>query len=166
MLIKRATINDITSLKSIINSPILITGNNALQNEETAENMWWLSVDPDAAKAISINDLVEFVNSLIQKKTQQIMEAGVIHSVLFYMWFDEMAAQLRFNIISDLGKKFPFDCRVEILDSPELILEDFLASHYHAGIPWDELEELNDDSDEDEGEPFILRVFVKQLQEK
>jgi hypothetical protein len=128
---------DVVDLKFIIDSPILITGNSSLQNEETAINMWSLSIDPDSIKIITINDFVGFVSSLLSKRTQQIVDAGVTHPDIFYMWFDEMADQLRFNIISYFGQKLPFGCQLEIVDSPQSILEDFLTSRYHAGIPWD-----------------------------
>jgi hypothetical protein len=154
---------DVADLKQIIDNPIFITGNSSLQDQEIARNMWCLSIDPDVIKTIAVNDLVDFVSSLLNKRTQQIIDAGVIHPAIFYMWFDEMAAQLRFNIISDFGKKLPFGCQLDIVDSPQPILEDFLASHYHADIPWSELEELHDDLDEDDEKSFISRVFVRQL---
>ena len=155
-------IRTVADFDVILDNSILITGDNTLQAEEIAENMWAILFDHHAIETISVRDLMDFVFFLLKKRKQQVSQIGVTNPVVFYMWFDEMAAQLRFNIISAFNSKLPFGCQLELVYSPESILEDFLASHYHQGIPWDEFEELDDDSDEDE-QPFILKVYVAYL---
>lgn len=168
MSINCIIIRDIADLKIVIDSPILITGDSRLQNEETTVNMWALSIDFCVTKIILVNDLADFVFSLLQKRSQQIAKQGVYHSAIFYMWFDEMAAQLRFNIVSDINQKLPFECQLEVVNSLQPILEEFLTSHYHAGIAWNELEQVekNSDDDNEDDELFILKLFVAYIHPK
>jgi hypothetical protein len=161
--IKYITIDNVSDLKIILDSPISISCDIVQQEEETLINMWALSIDPEATKAILIKDLTDFVSSLFKARTQQVEQLDVSCPVVFYMWFDEMAAQLRFNIISDFGKALPFTCELEFVNSPQAILEEFLASHLHAGISWNEFEELGQELDDEDEKPFILKVFVERL---
>ncbi|AOZ90756.1 hypothetical protein [Paenibacillus crassostreae] len=46
--------------------------------------------------------------------------------MIFYLWFDWMASQLRFNLISNVNEHLPFQCEIEILDSMEEIINEFL----------------------------------------
>ncbi|WP_460014446.1 hypothetical protein [Lysinibacillus sp. CTST325] len=82
--------------------------------------------------------------------------------MLFYVWFDRQAAQLRFNLILDYDFKLPFGCEIEIIDNLERIIEEFLSFPYHDGFPFEEV------SDEDEGiekeqSSNILKVFLYKI---
>jgi len=163
MCINMLTIHDIDDLNIILDSSFLITGDRARQNEEIAENMWVISINEEDREKILPNQLVDFLFVLINKRIDQMSKGGTIYPVVFYMWFDEMAAQLRLNMISDFGKQLPFGCNIEIIDSPEPIIKDFLASDYHQGISWDELSEMDDVVDEDDNLLFVLKVFVARI---
>lgn len=168
MFITTTVINDVSDLNYIINAPLniplAITVDKRFNNNEIRKNMWILSLDLAVIDKISIQDFINFVSKFLAKKRQEITQKDITSPVVFYMWFDAMAAQLRFNIISNVDRKIslPFGCTVEVVDSPEPIIEDFLTSHYHDGIPWGELEEVDDDSDEDE-QPFVLKVYVAHI---
>lgn len=43
-----------------------------------------------------------------------------------YFWFDEMTLQLCFNILSGKNRKLPFSCKINVVDSPYPILNQFL----------------------------------------
>lgn len=159
MFIKNIIIHNIADLNEVINSPIFIGCESNLQNKETEENMWILSLDPQAIKNVAKKDLENFASCLLKKRKEQLLEQNIVCPVIFYMWFDEMAAQLRFNMISDFNKKLPFGCSIEIVNSPQIILEEFVQSHYHEGISWNEFNQGEDDSDGND-DPFTLKVFV------
>jgi len=166
MFITTTVINDISDLNFVINAPLKVpliaVEDKTSNNNAIIKNMWVLSFSLTAINEIHAQDLIKFVAKFLEKKRQEITQKGIASPIVFYMWFDEMAAQLRFNTIIAFNKKLPFGCKVDIVDSPEPIIQDFLASHYHDGIPWSELEESEDDLDEDE-EPFILKVFVVHI---
>ena len=152
-------INNKNDFQLIINSPIFIDKQFALRQEEINTNMWALSIAPLELKKMSLLIMEQFVQDLILRRKQQVKDAHINHSVLFYMWFDKMASQLRFNIISDHNKKLPFGCNLHIVDSVELILEEFLNAERY--ISWNELSVCEED--EEDEEEYILDVFVQQL---
>jgi hypothetical protein len=162
MSIKHLTISNASDFKTIIESPIFIGCNKTLQKQETLVNMWALSIDPDILHTLSINNFIEFIDTLLKKRILQLSQLKASCPVVFYLWFDEIAAQLRFNIISNFNVNLPFECSVEIVDSALPILKDFLESHYHEGISWSELEESNNDIHDDD-ELFSLKVFTLQI---
>ena len=157
------TIKNLNNFQQIIESPVFIGCDEALLNMEISTNMWAISIAPKILKNISLDYLSEFTKNLLHKKIQQISQLSVPCPVIFYMWFDEMASQLRFNIISESNKKLPFSCKLNIINSPNQVLIDFLKSQHNPVIPWSDLEEVTNDSEELDEIPFILNVFVIQL---
>lgn len=151
------------AFEKIIESPIFIACDKELLDEEISTNMWALSFDETTIKHVSEDKLLEFINNFLNRKKQQLSELNVSCSAIFYMWFDEMACQLRFNLISGLNKRLPFGCQLNIVDSPNSILTHFLESQCNQEIAWNELEEINDDYDNAKENTFILNVFVKKI---
>lgn len=162
MSINFITIKNIDNFKQIIESSIFIGCNNMTLDREISTNMWALSISSKILKNISLDNLLEFIKTLLYNRNRQISQFSC--SAIFYMWFDEMASQLRFNIISDFHKKLPFSCKLNILDSPTCILKAFLESQKNPVIPWKDLEKITDSSDDIDDEiSFVLDVFVVKL---
>jgi len=155
-------IHQISDFKVIMDSFVLITGSVVSKDKETDVNMWCLSFDKNALEEFSKGKLVELVAALVDKKKRQIAEMYNSSPATFYMWFDEMAAQLRFNIVSGHNVQLPFGCSVEIVDCIEPIVQELMASHYHEGISWSELELFEDEPEEDD-EPYVLKVYVQSI---
>jgi len=156
-------VTNIRNLKEIIESPLFIGYDKKLLDKEISTNMWAISFDNKIVKETSIDTLLEFIDNLVNKKKQQLSVLNICCPVIFYMWFDEMAAQLRFNIISGSAKSLPFGCQLNIINSPNSILIAFLQSQQNPEISWNELEEITDDFDDIEEKKFILDVFIAQL---
>ncbi|WP_210190653.1 hypothetical protein [Paenibacillus uliginis] len=79
--------------------------------------------------------------------------------MIFYLWFDQLACQIRFNLISVLHKKLPFQCDVEIVEHMDDIILTFLNSPFHDGIP---IEGYNDNIEE-EFKPYILKGLSNNI---
>lgn len=170
MSINYSAITNVNDLEEIIESPIFIAcGKNSL-DKEISTNMWAISFDNAIIKQITIDKLLQFTDNLLNQRKQQLSALNVYCGVIFYMWFDEMASQLRFSMISGLNKTLPFGCQLNIVDSRNTILAQFLQSQHNSEIGWDELKEIinqTDEHDDDDPEkPFILDVFVKILNHK
>jgi len=163
MSINYLLVNDVRDFEEIIESPIFIGCDKKLLDKEISHNMWVISFDNKIIKSVSIDTLLEFIQKLLNKRKQQLSELNIFCPVIFYMWFDEMASQLRFNIISYFNEKLPFGCTTNIINSPNPILQAFLASQENPEISWNEFEEIIDDTDDIEEKTFILDIFVKQL---
>ena len=155
--------NVVCDFDEIIGNPIFIGCDPELLEREISTNMWAISLDDTPIKHISIDTLSQFIDNFVDKKQQQLAELNISCSVIFYLWFDEMAAQLRFNIISYFNGKLPFGCNLNIIDSPQPILKAFLHSQQNPEISWDDLQEIMDDFDEIEEKTFVLDVFIQEL---
>jgi len=152
-------ITKLSDLQTVINSPIYLSGDKNLQSLETEKNMWALLFEPSLIKQLAVHDLITFFSMLIAKKEAQVLKQDSVDAATFYLWFDEMAAQLRFNIISGCNGSLPFDCDIQFVDNAQ-ILGDFLHSKHHEGISWNELETLDEtDQADDEKESYVLKVF-------
>lgn len=163
MSINYLEISNMQDFEKIIERPIFIACNKELLDREISTNMWAISFGNTAITHIPIDKLLNFIDRFLVKKRQQLLDLNISCDAIFYMWFDEMACQLRFNLISDVHKKLPFGCQLNIVDSPHSILTHFLQSQCNQEILWDELEEINDGYDNAK-DIFILNVFVKKLE--
>ena len=46
---------------------------------------------------------------------------------MFYVWYDEMSSQLKFNVINSKHEKLPFNCNYIFVNSIEEIFNNFLS---------------------------------------
>lgn len=119
--------------------------------------MWCITLEQNLATEISTHEYVDFFKKVIRNRQDQIKNSNQEHRMIFYLWFDRMASQLRFNLISDVHEKLPFQCDFEILDNIDSIIEEFLNYPFLNGLP---IEEYPDGSEE---KPYVLRVYRTDL---
>lgn len=98
----------------------------------------------------------KFINKIISQRQKQINDSSSNRGMYFYLWFDWIASQLRFNLISDTNEKLPFNCKLQFVEDPLDIINDFINSPFHNGIP---IEGIDDKSEE---EP-ALKIFKVHL---
>lgn len=145
------------NLEDIITDPIFIGSSKEDLNEEISHNMWRISLGQELASQINTNEFVDFFNRVIDNRQNQLRSLNGKQGMIFYLWFDWMAIQLRFNLISSIHQKLPFGCELELLDSMEPIIEEFLAYPFLNGLP---IEGYSDGSEE---KPYVLKVYIKKL---
>ena len=149
-------------LEEIVTDSIFVGSSETDLQKEIDTNMWRISISEDIAKQITYYDLIEFLSKVIKNRQDQIdNNTNINHGMFFYLWFDLMASQLRFNLISDVNEKLPFSCKIRILNDPKEIIDDFLGSPFHNGLP---IEGYNHETEEKEFELKIYRIhLLKQL---
>ncbi|WCM59862.1 hypothetical protein [Paenibacillus polymyxa] len=140
-------------LENIITDTIFIGSSEYDLDEESANNMWCISSNIELKKALTLKDYRDFFNRVIQNRRDQIIGSTLNHGMIFYLWFDQLACQLRFNLISDLHKKLPFQCDLEIIEHMDDMILAFLNSPFHEGLP------IEGYYDNIEKKPFILKVY-------
>jgi hypothetical protein len=145
------------NLEDIITDPIFIGSSKEDLDEEISNNMWRISLEQELASKISINDFVVFFNKVIANRQSQIKTSNKQHGMIYYLWFDWMASQLRFNLISTVHEKLPFQCELELLESIEPIINNFLHYPYLNGLP------IEGNFDGSEEKPYILKVYRTEL---
>ena len=101
---------------------------------------------------------------------QQLQQSDVDINLLYYLWFDEQAGQLRFNFINSNHDKLPFRCKLVFVDSEKEIIDDFLNSNYLDGIPWSEFKVVDKTKqenvaavEEENLETFTLKVYKQMI---
>lgn len=143
-------------LEEIVTDPIFI-GN---LNEEIENNTWSISISNELAVEIMVDDFKIFFDRVVANRKKQV-ENSNSPKMLFYVWFDWMAVQLRFSVISDDNAKLPFAGEVEITENLELIIEDFLRFPYHDEIVLEEVQvDESEINEEDEAKKKLLKVFL------
>ncbi len=152
-------ITKLSQLTLIEESPILLTGQYTLEEEETSSNMWTISFGKKLGSIVTPEIIKKFISSVIKNRQLQVSHLNT--SATFYLWHDIQTAELRFNLISGTHSKLPFNCIVELEASFDPIVDAFIRSINDSYIPWDELELLTpeDLNDEEEETPYILKVF-------
>jgi hypothetical protein len=128
-------------------------------NQEIANNTWSISVSNELGTQLSVKDFINFFGEVISNRRKQIKISK--KSMLFYVWFDWQAAQLKFNLISDYDSKLPFSCEIETIDNFEAIIEEFLSFPYHNGFPVEVISDEDEGIEEESNNP--LKVFLCKI---
>jgi hypothetical protein len=126
-------------LSSQISEPIYLTDNTGDVNEEIKNNCWFLSTPSDIIAQSTTTDFLEFIQKVKDNYKSQLDNSHLNIDLIFYLWFDEMAGQLRFNFINSNHSRLPFSCKLKYTDTPKEIVDQYMKSKNHEGIPWDEL---------------------------
>lgn len=105
-------------------------------NAEALANLWGFTLTQAQANQATVDDVVAFVRSLESVRSRQIFERfGTSHPMVMYLWFDELAAQLRLSLVSEGHGKLPFGVPLNVVHDPTIVAHAFLASGEHDGIP-------------------------------
>ncbi|MBD7943959.1 hypothetical protein H9650_07480 [Psychrobacillus sp. Sa2BUA9] len=127
-------------------------------DQEISNNTWSISVSNEMNIKLSVKDFKDFFREVISNRSKQIKMSN--KGMLFYVWFDWQAAQLRFNLISDYDSKLPFSCEIETIDNLEPVIEEFLSFPYHDGFPVEDIRE-EDEGVEENNNP--LKIFLCKI---
>jgi hypothetical protein len=153
------TISNLGQLNVIFNDVLCLSGK---QSEEIYHNMWCISLEDNLLESITLEQLKSFVDKLIGNRELQLKDSNCSRGVVFYMWFDQQALQLRFNIITGDVNLLPFGCKIQLHTTCESILSNFLNTVKDFSQHGDQIEFFSCEDEEDEKE-YVLDVFVKSL---
>ena len=149
---------------------LFLTNITDLISEEVKHNCILISISSDDAKQTTTTDFVSFMNRVKANRKQQLQQSDVDINLIYYLWFDEQAGQLRFNFINSNHDKLPFGCKLVFVDSEKEIIDDFLNSNYLDGIPWSEFKVVDKAKqenvaavEEDNLEIFTLKVYKQMI---
>lgn len=157
-------IKKLKDLDKIIADDIYISGQKLLISEEVYNNMWAIDFSPRLKKKCTIQDLNNFLDRLIKRRTEQIFQLDIKVSAKFYIWFDEQAYQIRFNLISGIHKDLPFGCTQNIIDQPDSIFQRFLTdSIENMVIEYLEPGQLDETDEEIDPKDYILDIYYVEL---
>lgn len=129
------------SLNLLEQLPLFLTENINRLSEEIQANCTQLSIP--AGLQIDTLEIIEFLNKVKLNRQAQLQNSSLKINLIYYLWHDEQAGQLRFNFINAAHQTLPFGCAVSLIKSEEEVVADFLSSNYLQGIPWEELTDIS-----------------------
>lgn len=126
---------------------------------EPNANLCTISLSRTQADALTPADVVSFLHQAADAYDVHRRQSNSPNSgMAFYTWFDEMAGQLRFSVVSALP--LPFGCQTRTTAEPLVIAQQLLACSQLDGIPFSSLKPDNNSSDV---QPHMLDVYVIHL---
>lgn len=155
------TITSKVDLLEVVAAPIVITNNIEV---ETDCNMWTIGISGSLIDELSLKDLEDFISKLIKNRANQLRVLGINQAVIFYLWFDAQALQLRFNLISSINKPLPFGCKLIYLKTCIPILQDFITTTKKVMLQEEQVEYISREDDNDDEDDFVLNVYVTGLE--
>lgn len=99
-----------------------------------AENLWSVAIPSERAE-IGEEELMRFLREAQRVRLSQAIAMGA-GSVVFYVWHDEMAGQLRFSVARGTVADLSFAARVEQVSDLGVVVRSYLMSENRNGIPW------------------------------
>ncbi|MCD6069020.1 MAG: hypothetical protein K0S33_3846 [Bacteroidetes bacterium] len=161
-------------LSNQISEPLYLTDKTDELDEEINHNHWVLSATADIISQTTTTDFLEFIQKVKGHYKNQLDKSQLDIDLIFYLWFDEMAGQLSFNFINSNHDKLPFGCKLKHTDRPEEIVDLYLKSKYHEGIPWNELETIEtpeqiaeaDRLEKELHDNFVLTVYQEKIKKQ
>ena len=115
------TIEDIKSDK------LLITDSVDNLNEEIQNNCWSISINDELSKEISVDELANFLKEVKKDRQEQLRHSNSKAGLVYYVWVDGQAGQLRFNFINSNHGKLPFGSQLTFATIEKEILTDYLT---------------------------------------
>ena len=156
-------------LKEIITDKIYIGDSVSELQDESSNNKWGISISQELCEITKKQELLDFFEAVIENRKEQILNSKKNHGMLFYLWFDEQAGELRFNLISEFHTKLPFRAKYNVIDKPDEIIEDFLNYKYHDGIPFEDFVEVTEENNSEEKfdeSKYIFNVYCLNIRKQ
>ena len=146
--------------------PLYIANNINQINTQVRRNLRSISLTSIGERKIDPLDFDNYFEKLVNIYSNSLKDQNVSEKLIFYMWHDEMAGTLYWNVISDFGQNLPFTCKIIFVKSIYEIIISFLQSTYNNCIPISEFKELpvqeiNDHNGDDE--EFVQYVYKTYL---
>jgi hypothetical protein len=151
------------NLDEIVSDEIYLTESLDELDKEIQANHWSIGIDSDTAQLINNHDLQDFLRKVIQNRVKQLEDSDKKMGLLFYIWFDEQACNLNFNLINSEHERLPFGAKLELVDSIDQVINDCLKSKYLDGISWNELKDVSGEMDNNDEIEFKLKVYKERI---
>ena len=150
-------------LRELENAAIFLTDRTD-SLEETRSNMVAVGISNSLSKRVSVDALKGFLQRVKANRQKQLESSSLPINLIYYLWVDEMAGQLRLGFINSNHQKLPFSCKYRLASTEEEIINAFLKSPYLEGIPWEDLHEneITQDSDENTTQ-YILSIYTEEI---
>ncbi len=148
--------------ESYITEKIFLTDETSQVENEIYENMLSFSISKKNLAELKVTDFKRFLSRIKENRKSQLNVSQTISDIIYYIWHDEMAGQLRVNFINSYHSDLPFGADLEFTSNEVDIIDEFLNSEYLSEITWDKLSDDTEDPENKERteiSDFKLKVY-------
>jgi hypothetical protein len=96
-------------------------------NEEIRNNCWAISMSEEIADEFTVDELKSFLKDVKADRKQQLRNGKSNVELIYYVWYDEQAGQLRFNFINSMHRQLPLSAPLTFVSDEGEILSDYLS---------------------------------------
>lgn len=121
---KKEFLKDIEDIKS---DKLLITDSTDNVDQEIKNNCWSISINDELSNEFSADELASFLKEVKTDRREQLRESKIKVGLIYYLWADGQAGQLRFNFINSNHDKLPFGSQLTLVTMENEILTDYLT---------------------------------------
>ena len=121
---KKEFLKDIEDIKS---DKLLITESTDNVDQEIKKNCWSISINDELSNEFSADELASFLKEVKTDRREQLRESKIKVGLIYYVWVDGQAGQLRFNFINSNHDKLPFGSQLTLVTMENEILTDYLT---------------------------------------
>lgn len=114
-------------LDELVQAPIYLTESIHEIDKEIYENCCLIGIDEELENELTVNDLLSFLMRIKESRAEALKKSDLNIDLIFYLWHDEQAMQLRFNFINSNHSKLPFTAEYTLVENAEDIIKDFLT---------------------------------------
>jgi len=150
--------------ESYIAEKLFLTDETSKVENETYENMLSFTICKKYLAKLKVTDFISFLSRIKENRKSQLNVSKTISNLIYYIWHDEMAGQLRVNFINSNHSELPFGADLEFTSNEVDIIDEFLNSEYLDEISWDKLSDDTGDPENNESTErsnFKLKVYIE-----
>ena len=114
------------AIEEIKSEKLFITDSVDNVDEEIKNNCWAISINDEIIKECSVDEMKAFLKDIKADRKEQLSKSNVKVGLIFYLWVDEQAGQLRFNFINSNHSNLPFAAPQSFTNEEDEILLDYL----------------------------------------
>jgi hypothetical protein len=130
---------------------------------EIFENSFSIGLTKEIVSQVSSNDIEAFLAKVKSNRLDQLNRSQIIIDLIYYLWFDEMAGQLRLNFINSNHKKLPFSCNLTFVDEEKEIIDSFLKCGYSNEIPLTDQKDTIETKVDGYKDDFNLKIYRESI---
>ena len=144
--------------------------------KEIYENMIPIGISENFVGAVDVNEILNFLERVKLNRKNQLLNSLIKVDLIYYVWYDSGAGQLRFNFINANHSKLPFGAKLNLTVSERQIVEAFIEavwSMYNSEkkeegdweepaeiIDWEKLEQ----EENEKAANYVLSVYSEIIQ--
>lgn len=162
-MLKINTETFLSQLMEFEKAELFVTDKTDIINTEIYNNAGAISLTKETASQVSTNDIKNLLAKEKSNRQHQLLKSSIEIDLIYYLWFDKMAGQLRFNFINSNHTRLPFTSNLKSVEIEEEIVEDFLKSSYLNGISINELKDVENDESENDDTTYYVKVYQQTI---